>query len=60
MAYVINKTNGLKLTSVEDGAINSTACDLVLIGKNYASYGQTINQNLVKLLENFANTTQPA
>jgi len=59
MAYIINKTNGLKLTSVDDGAISSAACDLTLIGKNYAGYGQVVNQNFVKLLENFANSKQP-
>lgn len=59
MSYNINKTNGLKLTTVEDGAVNLTACDLTLIGKNYAGYGQAVNENLVKLLENFANNTQP-
>jgi len=59
MAYIINKTNGLKLTSVDDGSVSSSACDLTLIGKNYAGYGQVVNQNFVKLLENFANSKQP-
>ena len=59
MSYNINKTNGLKLTTVDDGSVNLTACDLTLIGKNYAGYGQAVNENLVKLLENFANNTQP-
>jgi hypothetical protein len=60
MSYNINKTNGLKLTTVEDGSINLTACDLTLVGKNYAGYGQALNENLVKLLENFANNSQPS
>jgi hypothetical protein len=60
MAYIINKTNGIKLATVEDGSINATACDITLIGKNYASYGQVVNQNLVKMLENFASISQPA
>jgi hypothetical protein len=60
MAYTINKTNGLKLTTVDDGAVNSSACDLTLIGKNYAGYGQVVNQSFVKLLENFANSKQPS
>jgi hypothetical protein len=59
MAYNINKTNGIKLTTVDDGAINNTACDITLVGKNYAGYGQFVNENSVKLLENFANSKQP-
>jgi hypothetical protein len=59
MAYTINKTNGIKLTTVDDGSVNSSACDLTLIGKNYAGYGQVVNQNFIKLLENFANSKQP-
>ena len=59
MSYIINKTNGTKLVTVEDGSINVTACDLTLVGKNYAGYGETIATNFIKLLENFSNTTQP-
>lgn len=60
MAYNINKTNGVKLTTVDDGVINNTACDITLVGKNYAGYGQFVNENSIKLLENFANSKQPA
>jgi hypothetical protein len=60
MACNINKTNGSKLTTVDDGSINSIICDLVLVGKNYAGYGQYVNENSIKLLENFANSKQPS
>lgn len=59
MPYTLYKTNGIKLTTVEDGTLNLTT-DLNLVGKNYAGYGQVVNQNLVKLLENFANNSAPA
>jgi hypothetical protein len=59
MPYTIYKTNGIKLTTVEDGTLNLTT-DLQLVGKNYAGYGQVVNGNLVKLLENFANASAPA
>jgi hypothetical protein len=59
MAYVIYKSNGAKLVSVDDGSVNSSACDITLVGKNYAAYGQLVNQNLVKMLENFSSGTQP-
>ncbi len=60
MAYIINKSNGSKLVTVEDGSINVTACDISLVGKNYAGYGEAIASNFVKLLENFSSPKQPA
>jgi hypothetical protein len=59
MAYTVNKTNGSVLATVSDGTINTTT-DLVLIGKNYAGYGEFLNENYVKLLENFANSSAPS
>ncbi len=59
MAYTINKYDGSQVTVVADGTIDNTL-DIKLIGKNYAGYGEVQNENLVFLLENFANTTQPS
>ena len=59
MAYTINKTDGTILTTIADGTLD-TSTDLSLFGKNYAGYGEPLNENLVKLLENFADTTTPA
>ena len=59
MAYTVNKTNGSVLATVSDGTID-TSTDLVFVGKNYAGYGEFLNENYVKLLENFANTSAPA
>ena len=58
MAYEVNKFNGVFLTSVADGTID-TSTDLRFIGKNYAGYGEVQNENFLHLLENFANTTAP-
>jgi hypothetical protein len=58
MAYTINKTNGTVLATVTDGTVD-TSTDLTLVGKNYAGYGEFLNENYVKLLENFANTVAP-
>jgi hypothetical protein len=60
MAYIINKTDGTILTTVPDGQIDSLSSDLTLIGKNFSGFGESLNENLVKLLENFANSTSPA
>jgi len=59
MPYTINRTNGAKITVVNDGTINSTSLDITLIGKNYTGYGEAFNENFVKLLENFSNTSRP-
>jgi hypothetical protein len=59
MSYIINKTNGSVLTEVVDGTIDQTASDVTLVGKNASSYGEVFNENFIKLLENFANTSMP-
>lgn len=60
MAYTINKTSGTVLASVADGTIDGSTADLTLIGKNYSGYGDALNENFVKLLENFSNITAPS
>ena len=59
MAFTINKTDGTVLTTVQDGTLDETT-NLSLFGKNYAGYGELLNENQIKLLENFANTTANA
>lgn len=60
MPYYITKTNGEALVTIEDGTVDNTTVDLTLLGKNYPTYGLSLNQNFVKLLENFAGTDQPS
>jgi hypothetical protein len=59
MSYNIIKSDGTPLATVADGQTNSTASSLTLIGKNYAGYGTFLNENFVKVLENFASTSAP-
>lgn len=59
MSYTINLTNGNLLVTIPDGTINTSACSQTLIGKNYAGYGQFLDDNFVHLLENAADSTQP-
>lgn len=59
MAYIINKTDGTIVATVADGQIDTLSTDLTLIGKNYSGYGEGFNENFVKLLENFASTSEP-
>lgn len=59
MAYTINKTDGTILATVADGQIDELSTDLTLVGKNYSGFGESINENFVKLLENFSSSSQP-
>ena len=60
MAYKLNKTDGTLLTELVDGQIDTTTCDLTLIGRNYVGFGEAFNENLIKLLENFASSGAPS
>jgi hypothetical protein len=57
MAYTILNTDGTTLLLLADGQVDKSATSLSLIGRNYASYGQDLNNNFVKLLANSANTS---
>jgi hypothetical protein len=60
MAYDIRKTNGTSLGTILDGTVDNKAkTSLVLIGRNYANYGQFMVDNLVSLVENFAYSIAP-
>ena len=59
MAYTINLTDGTVFATITDGTIN-TASSMILVGKNYAGYGEFLDENFIHLLENGANTTAPA
>jgi hypothetical protein len=60
MSYTITTTAGATLATIADGTVNSSTTSLTLIGKNYAGYGIFLNENYVKLLENFASGTAPS
>lgn len=59
MAYNINLANGSLLVTIEEGVADNTTTSLTLLGKNYSGYGESINENFVRLLENFARGTAP-
>jgi len=59
MAYVINKSDGTALTTLQDATVdNSTS--ITLVGRNYIGYGEAQNENYLFLLENFAHDTAPS
>ena len=59
MSYTVNKTDGTVLTIVGDGTIDNTSTDITLVGRKFSGYGEVLNENIVKLLESFANRTAP-
>ena len=59
MAYKLNKTDGSLLVELVDGRLDISSTDIALIGKNYQGFGESINENFIKMLENFSNSTAP-
>jgi len=59
MAYTINLTDGTVFATITDGTIN-TSSSMTLVGKNYAGYGEFLDENFIHLLESGSNTTAPA
>ena len=60
MAYQLNKTDGTLLTEIIDGQIDTASTNLTFIGKNYKGWGESFNENFIKLLETFSNSTPPS
>lgn len=60
MSYRLNKTNGDLLVDLVDGQVDTTSTDLTLVGRNYKGFGEYLNENYIKLLENFASTAPPS
>jgi hypothetical protein len=58
MAYTINKTDGTVVATITDGTID-TSTSLTLFGKSYSGFGELLNENLVRLLENQTSTATP-
>ena len=58
MAYTINKTDGTVVTTITDGTVDNTT-SLQLFGKSFSGFGEGLNENLVKLLENASGTAAP-
>jgi len=59
MAYTIYINTNTVLTTIDLGEVDSVSTSLDLIGKNVNNYGEYINNNLVRLLTNFASPEEP-
>ena len=58
MTYTVTNTRQSASYTITDGLVNSEL-DIGLVGKGVVTYGQTLNTNYLKLLENFSNSTAP-
>lgn len=56
--YLINKTDGTQVAQITDGT-SDTSTSLTLVGRNYVGYGELLQEDLVKMLENFAYNASP-
>ena len=57
--FVINKTDGSRLLTLQEGSVDTTTTSLGFIGRNFTGYGEIQNENFLFLLENFANVSAP-
>jgi len=60
MSYKLNKTDGTLLVDLIDGFVDTDTTNLTLIGRNYTGFGEFLNENFIKLLENFSNSASPS
>lgn len=58
MAYTLYNNDGSVLVTLSDGQVDSISTSLDLMGKNLNNYGEYLNNNLLKLLTNFASTNE--
>lgn len=59
MAYNISTTDGSVNFVISDNNIDTSTLPIALLGPNSSNYGDDLNRNAIKLLENFASTTSP-
>lgn len=58
--FIITLADGTTLALIPEGTVDLTSTSLALHGRGKANYGQQRDQNLVSMLENFANNRPPA
>ena len=59
MSYSILRTNGTVAATVPDGEYDNTSTSLTLVGQNFVGYGEYLQSDLVKIMENFAANQAP-
>lgn len=60
VTYQIFLSSGTFLAAIPEDSINTTATSLQLFGRGLTEYGERLQNNLVHLLENFADSSPPS
>ena len=60
MPYTVDYSTSSKTAIVVNDGTVDTSTSINLIGKNYTNFGELLNEDLLHLLENFANTNAPS
>lgn len=60
MPYTIDYSQSSKTAIVVNDGTIDTSTSIGLIGKNYTRFGETLNENMLHLLEHFANSSSPS
>ena len=60
MPYSIDYSDSTKTAIVVNDGTVDTSTSVGLLGKNYTRFGEIFNENILHLLENFANGTAPS
>ena len=60
MPYTIDYSHSSKTAIVVNDGTIDTSTSIGLIGKNYTRFGETLNENMLHLLEHFANSSSPS
>lgn len=60
VTYQILLSNGTFLAAIPEDSINTTATSLQLFGRGLTEYGEKLQNNLVHILESFADSSQPS
>lgn len=58
MAYTLNKSSSPALITITDESLDDTF-GLTFVGRNRGEWGEAINENFVRLMENFAGVAPP-
>ena len=58
MAYTLNLTSSPAIITVPDQTVDNTYA-LSFVGRNSSEWGQVVNENFLKLMENFAGSSPP-
>lgn len=59
MSYTIVKSDGTVVATVAPDTFDNSSTSLTLIGQGSSNYGAAFNDDLVRLMENFAKTSAP-